>query len=130
MSVEEAAHRTVARICGDGFVGVGLISTDSVISRRFPRRKLHAFLKEQERLRKTCSDVLATLLSAGPGAAVRDAGKAGFADSIVITTGRQQLLDAVAARFRDGDNAWSDGFGDERTITIHFWHDPSHRRVM
>jgi hypothetical protein len=130
MSVEEAADRTVTRICGETFDGLGLISTDSVIFQRYHRRKLHTFLKEQERLRKTCSDVFAILRSDGLEAAVRKAEESGFADSVAITVGRQQLRDAVAARFRDGDNAWAEGFSDERTITIHFWHDPSHRRVM
>ena len=130
MSVEEAAERTVTRICGEAFDGFGLISTDSVISQKYPRRKVHTFLKEQERLRKTCSDVFAMLRCEDLNAAVHKAREAGFADSIAITLDRQQLCDAIAARFRDGDNVWAEGFSDERTITIHFWHDPSHRPVM
>jgi len=129
MSVEDAADRLIARECVPAFDGFGVISTDSPIARRLPKRKWRSFQKEQDRLSRVASEAIECLCTAGANAARARIADANLSDSIVVTVGRDELARAIARRFRERDNAWAIGFSDERLFTVYLWHDPTHRVV-
>lgn len=130
MSFERAADELLRRLCGGSCVGFGVVFTDSEVMRRIPARRAVTREKEQRRLADVVRGIVAHL---GEGGAAASAGgiaeSSGFADSITVTRGREQLVRAVAERFRSGDNAWADTAGSGGIIVLHFWHDPTHGRV-
>lgn len=60
--------------------------------------------------------------------ATRLAKTEGFADCLRITKGGDELLAAVADRFRSGDNVYDSHDVKNGVFRIAFWYDDSHRR--
>ena len=130
MSFQDVAKRVLEDLCDDRYDGFGVVITDSEIMRRIPKRRAVTREKEQQRLAKTAGEVLAHLQEFRSAASAEEIIKSrGFTDSIIVTQGYAQLVQAVAERFRLGDNVWTDTSQSKNVIALRFWHDPTHRRI-
>jgi hypothetical protein len=130
MSVEDAAKRLLAKICDEQFDGFGVVVTDSVIARQIPKRQAVTLEKALRKQSDTVRAVISHLEQGGDLASAAEiARSADVHESILIVRNYAQLVQAVAARFRAGDNVWSDNAGDGGIVVVHFWHDPTHGRV-
>jgi hypothetical protein len=130
MSVQSAAAPALAPLCPSIYTGPAIVVTDSEIMRRIPARRALAREKELRRLSDVVGQILSNLRAGVAPDSARDiAGTNGFAGSITVTVGHEEILQAVANRFRDGDNAWADTTAPGGIASLHLWHDPSHPQI-
>ena len=130
MSFEHAANELLRRRCDDSYDGFGVVFTDSEVMRRIPKRRAVTREKEQRRLSDVVREIVTHLRAGGAVASANGiAESGGFADSISVTQGHAELVEAVAERFSSGDNVWADIDGSDGIVVLHFWHDPTHGRV-
>jgi hypothetical protein len=97
--------------------------------RRVPARRGVTREKEVRRVSGVVEQVVARLREGDVASAMGIAQSSEFADSIRVTEGYDQLVEAVAERFRAGDNVWADTFNGDGLIVLRFWNDPTHGRV-
>src|SRR5689334_8095306 len=109
MSAENAAERALKGICDATFTGPAVVVSDSEITRRIPTRRAVTREKELRRLADVVGEVLTRIRTGGGIDSARGIVAAtDLSNSITVTEGYPQLLQAVADRFRSGDNAWAD----------------------
>jgi hypothetical protein len=131
MSLHEAARHVLSPLCDERFDGFGVVFTDSPGSGRIPKRRRHAREREQHRLSEVAREVVNHLRQDGDTASVAEfIATAHMKDSIRVTRGYAELIEAVVERFRSGDNVWTDVPGSEPLIVLRFWHDPTHRPIL
>ena len=131
MSLHDAARNVLLPLCDERFDGFGVVTTDAATVGRVPRRRHHAREREQHRLAEVTRDVADHLLQGGDAAsAAAIVTSADLKESIRITRGYAELVEAVVERFRAGDNVWADLPGSDALVVLHFWHDPTHRRIL
>ena len=125
MSLHDVARHALSRICDEHYDGPAVVFSDSPTVERVPRRRHHAREREQHRVSDMAREVIDHLRHGGDPATARAlAVTAGLADSIIVTRGHRELLEAIVGRFRAGDNAWADVSGAAGgAIAPHFWHD-------
>jgi len=132
MTADDAANDLLRRLCDARYEGFGIVYTDSDLIRRIPKRRAVTREKEQRRLADVVGRVVTHLRGEGGSvtSAAAIAEPSGFAASIRVARGYAQLFQAVAERFRAGDNVWSDNPDPHGgLIVLHFWYDPTHRRL-
>jgi hypothetical protein len=131
MRLYDEARRVLSPLCDERFDGFGVVSTDAATVGRVPRRRHHAREREQHRLAEVTREVADHLRQGGDAAsAAQIVAAAGLRESIRITRGYAELVDAVVERFQSGDNVWSDLPGSDALVVLHFWHDSTHRRIL
>jgi hypothetical protein len=131
MSLHDVARHVLSKLCDEHHDGPAVVFSDSPTVERIPRRRHHARERERHRVSDMAREVIDHLRRGGDAATAHDlAVTAGLNDSIRVTRGYGELLEAIVDRFRAGDNAWADVSGAaEGVIAQHFWHDPTHPRV-
>jgi hypothetical protein len=131
MSREDAARRMVAEACGTEFGGIAVVMSSSPLLNRIPNRRAQTQRKELLRLNRLAGEVMQMLIDGVEVDTARQAVRtAGFEDCLTITSNREQLVEAVRARFERGDNVADGGTVIGRVAKIALWYDRSHRCVF